>query len=223
MFLRPGEPLLYRVVVIADHAEAEQLVIYLKRQNPSVSVVLVSTLAELDDAIRGVDDGAVETRLISFCSSVIVPPRILHALGPTPYNIHPASPEFPGSHPDAFAVMACTKTYGATAHEMVSKVDAGTIVDVEVQAVGRSITASELRDLAFVSAVTLFTRIADHCALSSKPIPPLSGKKWGARKTTRKDYRALCAREAAPGSKMYDRLQRACGDDWAMANLALTG
>ncbi len=208
----------YRVVVVADHAESAQLAVYLRRKNPRIEVKLVSTLDALDHALG---DRASDTRLISFCSSVIIPGRVLDGLGPVPYNIHPASPAYPGSHPDAFAVMDGVDTYGATAHEMVRKVDAGPIVDVEWFPVLPTATAEILRDMAFVAAVSLYARLADHCALDETALPTLDDQAWGSRKTTRKDYRALCASPLPADHSARHRLERACGADLGRREPAL--
>lgn len=210
----------FRVTVIADHADSAQLVIYLRRQNADLDATVVTTL---DDLERALGDDPSDVRLISFCSSVIVPGRILDVLGPAPYNIHPASPAFPGSHPDAFAVMADVSEYGATAHEMVRKVDEGAIVDVELFPVMRNTSAELLRDMAFVAAVSLYARIAAHCALSVAPLPAMADQQWGPRKTTRKDYQALCETPPPSDPKARDRLERACGADLVRRPRALAG
>ncbi len=210
----------YRVVVVADHKESAQLAVYLQRKNPCIEAQVVSTLPEVDAALHG---RAHETRLISFCSSVIIPGRILEALGPVPYNVHPASPDFPGSHPDAFAILAGVDMYGATAHEMVRKVDAGAIVDVELFPVIPSATAEILRDMAFVAAVSLYARLADHCAVSAEALPHRPDVTWGARKTTRQDYRDLCASPLPADPTARLRLERACGNDLVGPEPALAG
>ena len=210
----------YRVVVVADHQESAQLAVYVQRKNPCIEAQVVSTLSEVDAALHG---RAQETRLISFCSSVIIPGRILDALGPVPYNIHPASPDFPGSHPDAFAILAGVDMYGATAHEMVRKVDAGAIVDVEWFPVIPSATAEILRDMAFVSAVSLYARLADHCAVSAMAMPHRPDLQWGSRKTTRQDYQDLCASPMPADPAAQSRLQRACGKDLVGLQPALAG
>jgi len=199
-----------QIIVISDHEHAEQLVVYLERQNSDLIVALVSTLEELESHLELFGPN---TRLLSFCSGVIIPARLLAMVTQAPYNIHPGSPAFPGSHPDAFAIVERASEFGATAHEMIDKVDAGPIVDVELFPIALNSTAEQLRDQAFVAAVELFTRIADHCVRSYGPLPVLPGTHWGKRKTSRKDYQALCQISPVLTAHDLSLLKRACGRD----------
>ena len=69
--------------------------------------------------------------LVSFGTSLIVPTDILDHYAGGVYNIHAASPDYPGRDPHHWAAYDRVNRYGATAHIMTSKVDDGPIVDVE--------------------------------------------------------------------------------------------
>ena len=70
------------------------------------------------------------SRLIAFVTPVIVPKRILDQIGYGAVNFHPGPPSYPGWAPAHFALYDQADEFGATAHLMVEKVDAGPIIDL---------------------------------------------------------------------------------------------
>ncbi len=79
-------------------------------------VEMVADLAGLDAALAR--PRARPVRVLSVLNRVILPARLLHALGEPAYNIHPGPPEFPGVAPEAFALDAGATGFGVTAHRM---------------------------------------------------------------------------------------------------------
>ncbi|RME69206.1 MAG: hypothetical protein D6782_00045 [Alphaproteobacteria bacterium] len=178
-----------RILILTGQREAKALARYVTARASALDVAVATTRADLTAAaadMRG-------TRLIAFLSSVIVPAEIL-ARAPMPaYNIHPGSPDFPGLCPEAFALAAGARRFGATAHEMTREVDAGAIVAVEDFAVPPGCGRLHLADLAYRAAVTLFARIADFCMASDGALAALPVA-WRGRAMRRGDYQALLAR-----------------------------
>lgn len=198
-----------RIVLLTNHRDAPHFWNYLRRCNPNLDISAAHHLNELYAEVRG---GEKETRLISCMTRVIVPAEILDQLGPTPYNIHPGPPEYPGSFPEAFAIWEQADTFGATAHEMVEAVDAGPIVHVERFPMPHRPTLQQLVDQLYPLVVKTFAIIAHHCAASDDALPRLD-EHWASKKGTRKAFRALCQSAAECTPDDYERLRRACGKD----------
>jgi len=159
----------------------------LRRYNPGLLIVCAADGEQLRNAF---DTAGRFDRLIAFCTETIVPAAMLARLGGPAYNIHPAPPAYPGSHPASFAIFEGATRFGATVHEMVERVDSGPIVDVEWFDVAPGIDVLALEDKAGEAAARLFWRLAPalaHCAQAL----PLGDHRWGPRKTTRKDFRAM--------------------------------
>ncbi len=199
----------YRIVLLTKQVEAPFLRQFLHGQNPDLEVDIALNQAELRQAIAG---RGADTRLICFNSKVIVPGDILQQLGPVPYNIHPGPPQFPGSYPIAYALRDRAATYGATAHEMVEKVDAGPIVHVEQIAIEPDISLDELTELAFTLGTRVFSFIAIYCAHNADALPQLDIS-WSGEKSTKKSYRELCQVSLGASEDEIANLRRICGDD----------
>lgn len=179
-----------RILVLTGEREAGPLTAFLRAQAPLLRVEAATSRAALDAAAAGDVAGL---RLIAFLSGVIVPAGILNRLVLTPYNIHPGSPDFPGLHPEAFALAAGARQFGATAHEMAAQVDAGTIVALETFAVPPGADRMVLAARAYEAAVQLFRHIALHCLATDDALPAL-GSKWAGPAMRRPDYAVLLAR-----------------------------
>jgi methionyl-tRNA formyltransferase len=159
----------------------------LRRYNPALIIVCAGDGEQLRNAV---DTAGRFDRLIAFCTETIVPAAMLAGLGGPAYNFHPAPPDYPGSHPASFAIYDGVTRFGATVHEMVERVDSGPIVDVEWFDVEPDIGVLKLEDKAGEAAARLFWRLAPVLAQCSQTLP-LGNWRWGPRKTTRKDFRAM--------------------------------
>lgn len=148
----------------------------------------VQVIATRDDLDRTpMTEGTV---LLGFGTGVIVPGEVLARLGRPAYNVHAASPDFPGRDPHHHAIYRGANEYGATLHVMTDKVDAGGIVAVETFTVAAEATPESLLAAANEAALRLVERHAARL-LEPAPMPALEGASWGAQKTTRDDLLRL--------------------------------
>lgn len=166
-------------------------------------VLVVSTMEQLDAAPIDAD-----TTLLSFGTGIIAPAALLSRLKRPAYNVHAASPEFPGRDPHHHAIYRGATTYGATLHLMVEKVDAGDIVAVETFPVETDATPRFLLDAANEAGLRLIERVGLRL-LDGKPLPPLSGVSWGPVKTARSDLLRLCRISPLIGAEELERRYRA--------------
>jgi len=143
--------------------------------------------------------------LLSFATSVIVPPALLERGGLLALNVHGAAPTFPGRDPHHFAVYRGATVYGATLHFMTRHVDAGPIVDVELRAVDAGSGPKDLLDVGTAAGLVLIGRLfaALRAGRRPEPNPALS---WGREKTTRRDFLELC--RVDPGMSREEVLRR---------------
>jgi len=155
---------------------------------PSLNVINAETLTDLN-ALR--QRLLRHARLIGFATPVIVPPRVLGALGFGAYNFHPGPPSYPGWAPYCFAVYEQAKQYGVTAHAMSEEIDTGPIIGTKYFPLRPGTTAKELNRLALVSMTMLFRRLAFMLATCKVDLPALAIE-WGPRKTTRADLAEMC-------------------------------
>src|SRR5262249_49093982 len=106
------------------------------------------------------------------------------------YNVHAASPEFPGRDPHHHAIYRGALSYGATLHVMTVKVDEGPIVGVERFPVPALATPADLLCLANEAGMRRAERFGARW-LATEPLPALAGVKWESVKTSRADFTAL--------------------------------
>ena len=143
-------------------------------------------------------------RLIAFATPVVVPARVLDALGYGAYNFHPGPPEFPGWAASQFAVYRGASEFGATAHAMIERVDAGPIIGIERFRITPDTSVVELEKLTYVHLAKIFWRLAKALASQSAPLAEL-GLRWSGQAGTRKQYAALCD---IPADIAADELER---------------
>ena len=176
------------IILLTGLAEQPALVALLRELNPALNGIPVVTAAELSNITAEVLPRA---RLIAFTTSVIVPSAILSRLGFGAYNFHPGPPEYPGWAPAHFALYERATAFGVTAHEMVEKVDAGSIVAVERFAISPDSTVAALEQATYVRLARLFWSLVQTLATQPDPLPTLPVR-WSGRKNTRRRYAAIC-------------------------------
>jgi len=164
-------------------AELDRLV---RAFGEDVTVEVVSDLAALRAARF---DG--ETSLVSVGSGVIVPGDVLARLTKPAYNMHAATPAFPGRDPHHHAIYRQATTYGATLHIMTYRVDEGPIIGIETFDVRPGTTPTQLLAQANEAGFRLIERLGRQL-LEAEPPPTLPGVAWGAEKTKRRDLQDLC-------------------------------
>lgn len=177
------------VIVLTGPFEAPVLAAALRGHNPRLNVCQAAGLAELDALDRQV---LARARLIAFATPVVVPRRILDALGYGAYNFHPGPPEYPGWAPSHFAIYEGAAEFGATAHVMIERVDAGPIIAAERFAVAPGTTVHRLQETAYAALARLFWQLAREMATRHEPFAE-TALRWSGRRRTRKAYAAMCA------------------------------
>src|SRR6201996_5560589 len=176
------------VILLSGDAELSVLPHLLIGHNPYLKVIKAKTAFDL---LALNSELLARARLIAFVTGEIVPVSILNRLGYGAINFHPGPPSYPGWAPAHFALYERAKEFGATAHVMVERVDAGPIVDVALFPIPANISVLGLEGLAYAHLAHLFWRMAGSLATDAAPPPPLPIE-WGARKYSRRSYRTIC-------------------------------
>ncbi len=180
---------LQTIILLTGPVEQPVLSKVLLGHNPGLAILPVETSAALAALAPEL---LSQARLVAFTSPIIVPATVLDLLGFGAYNFHPASPDFPGWAPAHFAVYHQATQFGATAHVMAERVDAGPIIDVELFSISRDISVGELQQRAYASLARLFWRQAKILATQSEPLAELPIR-WSGKKTSRSCYAAMCS------------------------------
>ncbi len=174
------------LIILSNDNLRDQLISAARAADASMDITFCSTAEELERSISSYSDTAT---LISLGTSVIVSKSGIDALNGRAFNIHPASPAFPGRDPHHFAHYMGAKVYGATLHHMTDKVDAGAIIDV-AEFDTHQLGPKDLMHAAERSAIELFAEWVGK--LIKGQIVPKQNWTWGSFKTTRSDFQSLC-------------------------------
>jgi methionyl-tRNA formyltransferase len=176
------------IILLTGQVEHPFLASVLQGHNPQLTVRPVVTLAD----VAALDPQSLQrARLIAFATDVVVTPDVLDQLGYGAYNFHPGPPHFPGWRPAHFAIHHRATEFGATAHVMLERVDAGPIVGVELFGVPAGSTVGGLEELAYAQLARLFCRLAKPLATQSEPLAELP-LRWSGEKTSRRSFAAMC-------------------------------
>ncbi len=203
--IEPGD--VTRIILLTGQAEAPHLSAILRLHNANLDIAPVTTAADLHAACSGITDG---TRLLSFCSPVIVPAALLQAMPGPSYNFHPGPPERPGRYPSVFALYEEAEHFGVTVHEMAARVDSGPIVAAEWFRIPQDADLAELEELTFLQLIAIFQRLSFHLATTRVPLRRQM-MAWKGRKTTKAECEALCAVTLDMDPAEADKRRRACG------------
>lgn len=196
-----------RIVLLTQPAEGAVLGKILTAHNPDLEIALIS---EKDALARLAEGDLSGTRLLSFCSPLIVPAALLTALPGPSYNFHPGPPNRPGRYPSVFAVYEQAPHYGVTVHEMIEKVDAGPIVAAEWFAMPPDVTVVDLEMLSLEYLIAVFKRLAPFLALNANPLPRIFIP-WSGTKRTKADCEAICRITPDLSETEIEHRKRACG------------
>jgi methionyl-tRNA formyltransferase len=150
------------------------------------------------------------TRLISFCSSAIVPKAHLAAIPCGSYNFHPGPPPYPGRYPSVFALYEGVGNFGVTFHEMAERVDEGPIIATEWFTVPGNCDLETLDTMAFNTLLEMFLRFSQRLATDARPLKqkPIN---WSGVKRAKSDCDALCKIDPAMSQEEKALRIRACG------------
>ena len=196
-----------RVILLTGEVEAPVLSDLLHAQNPALEIRTVIKAGDLAPACAAPVPG---TRLISFCSPLIVPGALLSALPGPSFNFHPGPPERPGRYPSVFALYDNAPSFGVTVHEMIAKVDAGPIVAAEWFDLppDSEVAALELRALSVLFSI--FKRIAPFLAMNPSALPRIYVP-WTGEKRTKAQCDVICRLTPDLDDDEIALRTRACG------------
>ncbi len=175
------------IILLTGKAEWPFLRDVLKEQSPELQVAWAPNGQELEYTCGGQD--LSKSRLISFCSSVIVRSEILNIFHGPSYNFHPGPPSYPGVHPAKFAIYDGAKRFGATAHIMKPEIDHGPLVGVDWFDISDDINSEALEEQAFTHLFKLFTILSPALVDIDKDLPILN-QSWSGRRRTIKEFEA---------------------------------
>lgn len=191
-----------RAVLLMSDASAALTRHIAEMHGVDLDASVVADQAALQKACLGRPD-----LLLAFGTGVIVPQSILGMPDMLAINIHPASPAYPGRDPHHFACYDGVAQYGATMHQMTSRVDDGPILDVELLDTTPRASPADLLALAESAGQTLLGRLFANLGTNA-PLLPL-GVSWGARKTTRKMFLEMCRIDMTISKDEFERRLRA--------------
>ena len=175
-----------RIILLTGETESPILSGELLRYNQSLDIVIAHDQADLTQAANKIDGG---TRLLSFCTSVIVPSSLLKDLPGPAYNFHPGPPKYPGIGCFNFALYNNEKYYGVTMHEMSKIVDSGKIIKTKYFPI-KKMNLLQLIEKSYESMFTVFKKEIPKILKSKKLI--YSKQKWKRKAYTRKNFVELC-------------------------------
>lgn len=196
-----------RIILLTGEAEEGPLADILRAAAPELDIVVAFSRLQLEEMAAPERPG---TRLISFCSPVIVPGAVLARLPGGAYNFHPGPPERPGRYPSVFALYDGAAVFGITVHEMVAKVDAGPIVAAEWFPIPPTADLGQLDEVTYLALFAKFNTLAPLLVRTDRPLPRLPYR-WSGRKTTKAECDALCRIEPGLSADEIARRRRACG------------
>jgi methionyl-tRNA formyltransferase len=196
------------IVLLTGEREGPYLIEHLRNRAPSLAVRHAASRADLDAAFQNF---VPRRRLIAFTTNIVVPGRYIDACEAGAYNFHPGPPSYPGVYPESFAVWDGAARFGATAHAMVKRVDAGPIVRADWFDIEPGWGRMHVATLAFQALVRIFADLAPLLAAQEAPLAP-SGEAWCGPTRFRKEYDAMCAITPDMPAGEYKRRYRAFGE-----------
>jgi methionyl-tRNA formyltransferase len=176
------------LILMTQREFEEPLTEALRRAAPGLALSFAWTLADLEAELANDPDGS---RILSVGSNVIVPRRVLAALGSPAYNLHPGPPNYPGIFPSVFALYEGAPEFGVTLHEMAPAVDSGAICMVERFPIDPRWDRLALDTHTLVVLMHVLERAAPLLANVHTPLR-YSGEVWSGHRRTRKHFDALC-------------------------------
>lgn len=199
--------MLKTIILLTGPREQAVLTARLAELNPDLAIVPLMTA---DDLSAVAPAALADARLIGFATPVIVSRKVLEALGHGAYNFHPGPPAYPGLCPAQMAVYDGATRFGATAHRMVERVDAGPIVAFERFDMPPGSSVSAFEGQAYAALARLFWSLAPALATQSDALDELD-ELWGPVKLTphaRGDLRYPARHRSAGAGSPHFRVRR---------------
>ena len=182
------------IILLAGAVEHAALASVLRSHNPQLLVHPVFTAADLAAIER---EWLQRSRLIAFAAPAGVPPELLDQLGFGAYRFHPGSPLYPDPAPARFALQDGASHFGATAHRLTPRDDAGPIVDVEMFPVPQAIGLACLEELTFGRMLQMFWRLAGPLSTQASPLVQRA-MRWSPRRESEVGAPAPQGRQGGP-------------------------
>ncbi|MBU0726194.1 MAG: hypothetical protein KJ904_06365 [Alphaproteobacteria bacterium] len=198
------------IILLASRPTAYHVAAALEQHKAGLNILYASTAEQLAD-VAGSIDGA--TRLIGFCTDVVVPAEILGRLSGPAYNFHPGPPEYPGAFPISLALYDGATRFGTTLHEMAVQVDSGPIVGALAFDVPPEADLIWMKARAQKAAFRLLLHFSRPLATSDTALPPLAGAQWGARRASRRYVKSLTPIDPGLPPEEATRRRRAFADE----------
>lgn len=201
------------IILLTGPVEHPFLASALRSHNPQLSLLSVVTSSDVaclePQLLR-------RARLVAFATDVVVTPDILGQLGYGAYNFHPGPPHFPGWRPAHFAVYQQAKDFGATAHFMIEKVDAGPIVGVERFRIPAGMMVNDLEELTYATLLRLFHELAKPLATQAELLRELAVR-WSGKKSSRRAFAAICGVPLdLPKDELNRRVEEVVSPSWPL-------
>jgi methionyl-tRNA formyltransferase len=206
------------IILLTEPAVEEALTDALRRYNPRLTICPANSSEQLA-AIK--PKLVRRARLIGFVTPVVVPAPMLNALGFDAYNFHPGPPSYPGRVPAHFAIYDQAGMYGATAHRMTERVDAGGIVDVDLFMIPQGADVAQLQEMAFTRLAWLFWRLAPVLVTQREPLVELPVA-WTGTSSTSRTYATMCDMSVDISKEELERRIEAFGDGNYGVDLTVT-
>lgn len=198
------------LIILTDPVFQHQLITEVRTISDE-SDLTVRAADSLDSISKALDQTTEKTRLIAFCTGIIVPAAMLKRVSSGAYNFHPGPPEYPGIFPSCFAIYDGATTFGATAHRMTDRIDEGEIVGTQSFPLSSETDRLSLDKLALDNVLILFSTLLPRIVDLSNDLPS-SGESWRGQAKTKKDFNALCELPSDASQEEFDRRYRAVGE-----------
>ena len=197
------------IILLTGEVEGPFLTEILREHKESLTVTHVQSREELEDVYKSTVNSTT-LRLIGFCTSIIVPAKVIRALTGLAYNFHPGPPSYPGVNAANFALYNGEQRFGVTAHMMCEKVDTGPIVGVDWFEIPEQFNHLALETKAFSALLQLFRQLSPLLVEIQTPLPE-TNEQWSGQVTTRKDFEHLTAPLTGMSDEEIRRRKRAFG------------
>ena len=181
----------FTIILLCSNEDIQSLAMSLQARGPNATIQHAPDLATLRVCLSKAKENI---RLVSFMSNVIVPADALTQFDLGAYNIHPGSPDYPGTAPEAWACYERASHFGATAHVMSIKVDDGPIIDTEILPVPQGAHRLIYAQLGSRAAQALFAKLASRLA-DPAPLAPNESLCWGGTKRSSADFSKMVSLE----------------------------
>lgn len=167
----------FLLVMRADEAEFFQHLI--RHYRPQAKIIHIDNKKQLLACVPYIHPN---TRIICFCTSIIIPSHILDIVHGNAVNFHPGSPKFPGVSPASFALYQGKKIFGATLHYLDEKIDHGVIIAVEeFNIYPKSQNIYDVGLSAYRAALDLAVNYGEELSNNQRPIITDKKYSWGKK------------------------------------------